>query len=224
VVLAVVAALAVRAAFRSPPSPAEVRFDIEVPANAIGNAMAISPNGRQVAFLAGAPGDVSVWVHTMDGRAARTLEGTRGAVDRLFWSPDSQSIGFFAGGKLKRVDLPTGAIQTVADTPGSTGASWSRDGVILFSPVQGPILRVSQAGGPVTAVTRLEGSGIRHVSPQFLPDGRHFLFFVTGDPRARGVYVGEIDGSQPPRRIVEGLRPLLSTPLQGTCCSRVKAR
>ncbi len=123
----------------------------------------------------------------------------------MFWSPDGQSIGFFAGGKLKRVDLTTGAVQAIADTPSSTGGSWSRDGVILFAPQQGPIFRVSQAGGPVTAVTAVDRPEIRHVSPQFLPDGRRFLFFVTGDPRARGVYVGWIDGSQPPRRLLEGL-------------------
>ena len=204
--LAAVAAFAIRAAFRQPPVPAEVRFDIEVPARTVGNALAISPSGREVAFLSGTSGDISVWVHTMDGRAARPVEGTGGAVDRVFWSPDGQSIGFFAGGKLKRVDLTTGAVQTIADTPGSTGGSWSRDGVILFAPVQGPIFRVSQAGGPVTAVTSVDRPEIRHVSPQFLPDGRRFLFFVTGDPRTRAVYVGWIDGSQPPRRILEGHR------------------
>jgi eukaryotic-like serine/threonine-protein kinase len=203
--LATVAALGVRAAWQSPPAPAEVWFDIEVPARTVGNALAISPNGRQMAFLSGALGDGRVWVHTMDGRGARPIEGTRGAVDRVFWSPDSQSIGFFAGGKLKRVDLSTGTVQTLADTPGSAGATWSREGVILFSPVQGPISRVSQAGGPVTAVTRVDRPEIRHVSPQFLPDGRRFLYFVTGDPRARGVYVGDIDGSQPRRLVIEGL-------------------
>ena len=204
-VLIAVAAFAMRAAFRPRAAPAEVRFDIDVSGPVVGSTLAISPNGRQVAFLAGNPGDVRVWIHTMDGRPMRALDGTGGAVDRLFWSPDGQSLGFFAGGKLKRVDVATGAIQTLADTPGSTGGSWSREGVILFSPVQGPIFRVSQAGGAVTEVTRLEGSGLRHVSPQFLPDGRRFLFYVTGEPQVRGVYVGDIDGTESPRRILEGL-------------------
>jgi Tol biopolymer transport system component len=140
----------------------------------------------------------------LDGRPARALERTDGAMNRVFWSPDSRSIGFVAEGKLKRVDVDGGAVQTLADVTATaqSGGAWNRDGVILFTPARGPLFRVPQAGGEVAAVTHLEAPHMRHVQPQFLPDGRHFLYFSYGDAALNGVYVGDLEATTAPQRLL----------------------
>jgi len=133
----------------------------------------------------------------LDSGAARPLAGTEGA-SYPFWSPDSASVGFFADSKLKRIDIAGGALQVLANTGTAgtaRGGAWSRDGTILFAPLtNGPLLKVPAAGGEPVAVTRLEtGQGTAgHRFPQFLPDGRHFIYFVRD---GRGVYGGSLDGT-----------------------------
>ena len=201
--LAAVAALALAMALRPAPRQQELRFDITMPLDTAFNSPMISPDGRRIALVARADGRSSVWVHTLDGRGARPLEGTDGAQDRVFWSPDGGSLGFFVEGKLKRIELESGAVQTLADVSFPTaGGAWSRDGVILFAPTRGPLFRVSQTGGATAAVTRIENPSIRHTSPQFLPDGRHFLFFSIGDNDVRGLYVADLEGATAPRRLL----------------------
>ena len=200
--LGLVSAFALSGIVRQAPRESEIRFNIAMPPDLDILSLAISPDGQRIAFVARADGRPNVWIHTLDGRAPRPLEGTDDAQDRVFWSPDSGSLGVFAGGKLKRIDLQSGAVQTLADAPLGAGGAWSRDGVILFAPTRGPLYRVSQGGGTTTEVTRVEGPSIRHVSPQFLPDGRHFLFFSAGDPELRGVYVADLDGAAEPRRLL----------------------
>ena len=201
--LGLVSAFALAGAVRQAPRESEIRFDIAMPPDLDILSLAISPDGQRIAFVARSDGRPNVWIHTLDGRAPRPLDGTDDAQDRVFWSPDSGSLGVFAEGKLKRIDLQSGAVQTLADAPLGAGGAWSRDGVILFAPTRGPLFRVSQGGGTATAVTRVEGPSIRHVSPQFLPDGRHFLFFSAGDPELRGVYVADLDGAAAPRRLLD---------------------
>ena len=201
--LASVAAFALAVALRPASRQQELRFDITMPPDTAFNSPAISPDGRRIALVARADGRSSVWVHTLDGRGARPLEGTDGAQDRVFWSPDGQSVGFFAEGKLKRIHLESGSVQTLADESFPlAGGAWNRDGVILFAPMRGPLVRVSQAGGTTAAVTRIENPSIRHTSPQFLPDGRHFLFFSTGDNDLQGLYVADLEGATAPRRLL----------------------
>ena len=123
----------------------------------------------------------------------RALAGTEGA-SLPFWSPDGRTIGFFAGDKLKRIDVAGGTPLVVTDAPTPRGGAWNSDGVILFaSGVGTPIKRVSTRGGPTENVTDVNaGSGPAHRLPHFLPDGRRFLFTSTlghgGDERRlRGV-------------------------------------
>lgn len=105
---------------------------------------------------------------------------------------------------MKRIDIDSGSMQTLANAPGMRGGAWNRDGVILFTrTASSPILRMSATGGDATAVTRLEApQQSAHRFPQFLPDGRHFLYYVQGTPEVRGVYVGQLDGSET-RRLLD---------------------
>jgi serine/threonine protein kinase len=178
-----------------PPAP-EMRVEITTPASRDPLALAISSDGRKIVFLATSEGRSQLWLRSLDSVSAHPLKGTDDA-SLPFWSPDSRSIGFFADGKLKRIDINTGLVQALADAPVGRGGSWNSDGVILFSPsTSTAIFRVSATGGEVTALTRLEPQQQSHRHPQFLPDGRHFLCYVQAGPEARGVYVGGLDRSE----------------------------
>ena len=156
--------------------------------NSIESPPVISPDGRQIAFVAHEPaGFDSVWVRPLDSLTARALPGTEGVPVsslRPFWSPDSRSIGFFAGGKLKRIDLAGGPSQVLADAPDARGGAWNQRGVIVFAPTaDGPLYRVPANGGAATPVTKLQPPQVGHRWPIFLPDGRHFLYLSRVFPQ-----------------------------------------
>jgi Tol biopolymer transport system component len=137
-----------------------------------------------------------LWVRSLDGIENRVLPGTDNA-SNPFWSPDGRSIGFFADGKVKRIDVDGGRPIAVADAPNGRGGTWNDEGVILFSPgVSDPIMRVSIRGGRAERATETNtgGSGSDHRWPQFLPDGKRFLFSSTlGAPETRGIFIGSLD-------------------------------
>jgi len=113
-----------------------------------------------------------------------------------FWSPDSRSIGFFAGGKLKRVDIAGGLPTVICDVPGGRGGTWNEAGDILFNGVNdGPLLRVSKDGGTPVPVTMVDTAHKEnsHRWPYFLPGGRQFLFFVRVAREVTGTYLGSLD-------------------------------
>ena len=114
--------------------PPETRLEISTPPTTEPWSIAISPDGRTVAFVADAAGQAALWVRPLDAEA-RQLPETTGA-SLPFWSPDNQSIGFFAEGKLKRVEIKGGAPQVLADAAQPHGGAWGRDGSIVFSPHQ----------------------------------------------------------------------------------------
>jgi len=145
-----------------------------------GGPLAVSPDGRRLAFVAtGADGKDLIWVRRLEALAAQPLAGTDGATHH-FWSADSRSLGFFAGGKLKAIEASGGPVQTLCDAPDGRGGTWSREGVILFALRVGPIYRVSAAGGVAAPATKLDEARREssHRWPHFLPDGRHFLFLA----------------------------------------------
>jgi serine/threonine protein kinase len=182
----------------------EIRLEITTPPTADPASIAISPDGQKILLVATSEGQSKLWVRPLDSVSGRPLAGTDGA-SFPFWSPDGQSVGFFAEGKLKRVDVDRGAMQILADAPESRGGAWSREGTIIFTPnsSQSPIFRISAAGGTASAVTRTEtGKETSHRFPQFLPDGRHFLYYVQGTPESHGIYVGDLDGSRA-RRLLD---------------------
>jgi serine/threonine protein kinase/Tol biopolymer transport system component len=186
------------------PSAPELRLDITTPPTADPESesvsIAISPDGRRVVFAATPEGRTQLWIRSLDDVAAQPLAGTDNAT-LPFWSPDSRSVGFFADEKLKRIDIAAGSVKTLADARDGRGGTWNRDGTILFAPnAVGPISRISAAGGKPAVLTHVETDAqTDHRSPQFLPDGRHFLYYARGTPEGRGVYVGQLDGTHSQR-------------------------
>ncbi|MGH9588922.1 MAG: hypothetical protein ACRD25_00945, partial [Terracidiphilus sp.] len=171
-----------------------IRFTVSLPENvelSAGRGMSISPNGRVVAFVARAgPGKpFQLWLRALDSPAAVPIQGTEGAV-LPFWSPDSQQIGFGTKGKLQKVAVTGGPVQILCDDEG-LGATWNRNGVILFMN-QGKLYRVSDAGGTATLAAAPKSSS-NYLFPQFLPDGRHFLFIEK--PKELADTPGHVSGS-----------------------------
>jgi Tol biopolymer transport system component/predicted Ser/Thr protein kinase len=136
---------------------------------------AISPDGRYVAFVASKSGGVPrIWIRALGSSDAREIAGTDGGF-LPFWSPDSRQIGFLAGGEIKRIDREGGSPLTIVKNAVDAGATWGRDGTILFMPRTGGISRVSAAGGEPVQVTKVAEKEA-HLFPHFLPDGEHFLY------------------------------------------------
>ena len=173
-----------------PAPPPEARLDIVTPPSTAPASFALSPDGQQIAYIAANRNDSQLWVRPLASASAQPLAGTEGAL-YPFWSPDSRSLGFFADGKLKRVDLGGSAPQTLAEVPISRGGTWNSEGTILFNPNPGSgLFRVSATGGQSLPVTRLGAGQGSHRHPRFLPDGKRFLFYVRSSQP--GIYLGEL--------------------------------
>ena len=209
-VIATVAAIILAfSAFRDEPDAPETHLEITTPPTSDPVTFAISPDGRKIVFAATSDEQPRLWLRSLDSGTSHPLAGTdRGRVP--FWSPDSGSIGFFADGTFKRLDLETGSVKELLKAVTSTGGTWSRDGVILLSMgnVQ-PIRRVTAEGGDPRPVTD-NGTGNSHRTPRFLPDGRHFLYSVVGSPETRGTYLAALDGSDS-RRLLDVESPAAYT-------------
>jgi serine/threonine protein kinase len=163
---------------------------------------ALSPDGRFLAFVAISPGERKLlWVRPLDSVESRSLAGSEDA-SYPFWSPDSRFIGFFARGKLKRLDLSGGPPQALCDASAGRGAAWSPNGTIVFTPTQAEgLYAVSAGGGEVTPVTTPDSSRSEnsHRWPSFLPDGRRFLYWTRSRSPDSGIYVGSLDSRQSSR-------------------------
>ena len=198
---AVVALVAIGwSSLRSVPAAPEMRLDIMTPSISEPPQFALSPDGQALVFVGALNGPARLWIRRLDTSEARPLNGTEGA-SFPFWSADGRSIGFSASNKLWRMDLDGGAPRAIAEAAQHTGATWNKDGVILFSfSLTSPILRISPAGGSVSPITRLDPSLVYgHFAPRFLPDGKHFLFYATGNSAGRGIYLASLDGGEAKR-------------------------
>jgi len=197
---------------RAPKAAPAIVSEISPPANAnfvlsgnFSDPPAFSPDGKQLAF-GGPPtfgaatgGQPELWLRSLDSATARPLAGTEGAT-LPFWSPDSHYLGFFANGKLNRIDASGGPPLAIADAPDSGGGTWSRNGTILFVPRRGPVYRVPASGGTAQEVTKLNASRqeVTHLWPQFVPDGKHFLFYaLSKSAENSGTYAASLEGSEP---------------------------
>jgi Tol biopolymer transport system component len=182
----------------------ESRFLLATPEGLVVNSLAISPDGSQIALAGAAAGKRdSLWLREINATMPRQLLKTEGG-SLPFWAPDGRHIGFFAGGKLKRIDLSDGTVETICSAGNGRGGTWSKDDVIVFaSRADEPLMRVSARGGaarPLTSLTDPASAG--HGWPEFLPDGRRVLYYAeSSNSELEGVYVVGLD-SGPPERLL----------------------
>jgi len=143
--------------------------------------VAVSPDGTKLAFSAiDQNGVIKLWVRFLNAHEATAVSGTENAAGP-FWSPDSRSLGFFADARLKTVDLANGDIQVLNDgTPDDHAGAWGADGTILFGTARGQALnRISVTGGKPAPVAPINPNDWSQSDPEFLPDGKHFLYVAT---------------------------------------------
>ena len=172
-------------------------------------AMTLSPDGSQIAFVARSASGIGLWVRALDGAKARLLPGTEDA-ECPFWSPDARSLGFFARGQLRKIDVAAGQSEILTPMSTCLGGSWGTDGTILYVPDRYlPVMRIPESGGKPVAVTAAGADSKRIYSqPSLLPDGRHILYTVNetwGGGERSGIFVASIDGKDERR-----LLPVLS--------------
>lgn len=170
------------------PPPPNARFVTSSLASLSNNAgpVAISPDGRAVVFsVLTSEGKSSLWVRPLNQLHSRALAGTEGA-SYPFWSADSQQVGFFAEGKLKKIAVSGGPPQTICEAGRARGGTWNASGVIIVSPgSRSALFRVEASGGEPKALTTLVPSrgDFSHRWPFFLPDNDHFLYLVQSVSR-----------------------------------------
>jgi Tol biopolymer transport system component len=191
----------------APAPPQVVRFSVTMPEGVrfengeIEGQHAISPDGRKLVFVGGELGRRRLYLRSLDSLETRPLEGTESGVSP-FWSPDSRSLGFFADGKLKRLDF-AGPPRTICDSPAlETLPSWGSTGKILFvqiGPTNPGIYVVDASGGTPQLIAYQAGPKRTAIWATFLPDGKRFLF-LSKDFEARSnrwfLMAGSLDSSK----------------------------
>jgi predicted Ser/Thr protein kinase len=198
-------------------APAMV-FEIPAPEGATtwGSQMQVSPDERHIVTRVGLGGGrAMLWIRSLDRTAAKEIPGTSGG-SFPFWSPDSKSVGFFANGKLHRVDIDGGAPVVLADAQQARGGTWNRRGDIVFAPAgSGPLFRVSSNGGPSVQISSLDASRSEtaHRFPRFLPDDGQFVYHaISSQPDRTGIYLAGLEGSPPTLLVASLLRPEFVAP------------
>jgi Tol biopolymer transport system component len=190
---------------RAPGAANAIRFSIYPPeqmafdaaARELPHSMSVSPDGERLAFVTMSEGRTQLWVRALGSLSAQPFAGAEGA-RYPFWSPDSRFIGFFADGKLKKIEAAGGPPQTLCQAPRwGTIATWNREGIILFS-THFSIYRVSAEGGEPALVNKPDQTGeVHHLWPSFLPDGRRFIFTAGGKSKqATDLYLGSLDSDK----------------------------
>jgi Tol biopolymer transport system component len=159
--------------------------------------MAVSPDGSRLVFSAvDAGGSTRLWIRHFDSVETRAIAGTEGG-NNPFWSPDARWIGFFAEGKLRKINESGGLARDICDVRlGARGGTWNSDGTILFAAFGQPLMQVTESGGTPSAVTVLNHARgeFSHHWPVFLPDGRRFVYLALSDTDGHtGIYAGSLD-------------------------------
>ena len=197
VLVGVIAWLAVRGRSSAPPQPIE--FSIHLGDDTPGFGVDVSPDGRRLAIGTSVSGRYHIWMHDFDGSTEGPLRGSEFGVFP-FWSPDGSSVGFFSftTGAVMRTLADGGPATVVCESPPpALGGSWNRDGVIVFSG-RGRLMNVSANGGAATPIATPGDDDPRLVRtfPQFLPDGRHFIYKSGWNGWSVGtINVGSLDGT-----------------------------
>ncbi len=194
--------IGVRQLTRAPQEAPVARFEVDPPEGfTFVGPPSLSPDGRYLAFDATDSSGVSrIWVRPLRSLDIEALPGTEEA-GRPFWSPDGRHLAFFAGDKLKQVSIAGGHIQTICTSVNGADGAWGSEDVILFDGWPGdPIYRVPLGGGEPEPATTLDASGLEilHCWPEFLPDGRHFLFLsiLSGSSGEGKLFLGSLDSRE----------------------------
>ena len=188
------------------------RFQVPPPEKSVISMFRLSPDGRKIVVAALSEGQYRLWIRPLDSLQWQLLPGTDEA-SYPFWSPDGANIGFFAQGKLKKIAVTGGPVQTLCDASNGRGGAWSAAGVIIFAPnLTGGLLKVSTTGGIPEPVTKFTASGPSDSQryPEFLPDGRHFLY-LEDRTQNMGIFAGSLDGT-PPARLLPDLSNVIYVP------------
>jgi eukaryotic-like serine/threonine-protein kinase len=167
--------------------------------------VAVSPNGHTVAIVGHRESERNnvLWIYEPGTQEATSLANTEGA-SFPFWSPDGQSLGFFADGKLKKLSLGGGPVQTLCDAPTGRGGAWNKDGVIIFTPsghLGVGLYRIPASGGTPTQITVPDKTlnEDSHRWPVFLPDGIHYLYsaiHLSGRRDLSSIYLGSLSSNE----------------------------
>ncbi|MBE0659847.1 MAG: protein kinase [Bryobacteraceae bacterium] len=177
----------------TPPEQPVLTTSINPPDKASFEETAISPDGKLLAFTATAEGKRQLWVRPLHSLTAQPLAGTEQA-EYPFWSPDSRWIGFFAQGKLKKIQASGGPAQTLCDAAVALGGTWNQDGVIVYGTFNVGLWRVAAQGGTPTQLTVLDpAKGVTNRWPVFLPGGRRYIYTVVGTENTAEIYLGALD-------------------------------
>jgi Tol biopolymer transport system component len=200
-----------------------VQFSMEPPQNTTFTnqygGYAASPDGRYFVFTVAVKGNSQLWLRQLDSMVSRPLSGTEGG-NFPTWSPDSKSLAFYVGGKLKRIEIAGGAAVTLGDAPQnpvSPTGTWNRDGVILFGSSAG-LQRVSASGGGTTLLTKADPAKMEtgHGYPQFLPDGHRFLYFVAStNADVQGVYGSSLEHPDQRQQVMRTAAKAVYVPAHG---------
>lgn len=212
-----VAAVVLWAPWRREADPPKATFEIRVDSSGVVPPLmlALSPDGRQLVARVTEEGIGKLWLRPIERVNGMMLPGTEGGT-HPFWSADGRHVGFFADGKLKKVDTLGATPQTVADAGGGRGGTWNGEGVILFAPVaNGGLIRIAASGGPQASVSELDRSRgeTAHLFPRFLPDGIHFLYLVqSSQPENTGIYVGSLNSKDRKFLVAATTKPEFASP------------
>jgi Tol biopolymer transport system component len=188
-----------------PPPEIRVAFVVQ-------GALALSPDGQRLAFVAAGDSQSDLAVRDLATGETKRLAGTDGATFP-FWSPDSRWLAFFAEGRLKKIEATGGPVQVVCEAHAGRGGTWGKDGTIVFAPdIRGPLVKVPAGGGTPKAATRSDADDVTHRNPWFLPDGRHFLFTARESLGRRfgGIAISSLDGGDPKILLERGSNPQYS--------------
>jgi eukaryotic-like serine/threonine-protein kinase len=203
----------------APPSTRALatRFTFETAPTLNPLTLALSPDGRSIAYVGETKVGSAIWLRTLDSVDARMLPGTEGATETAypFWSRDGRYVVYRVGSDLKRVEVDTGATSVITNAiVGYRRGAWGADDAIVVA-TENVILRFSANGGdgvPITAVDESIGE-LCHSAPSFLPDGRHFLYKATNVNRHNGaIYVGSVDPAEPRKRVLDASRAVYVEP------------
>jgi eukaryotic-like serine/threonine-protein kinase len=206
----------------TPPAERVVRTTIALPPKAAVQSFVLSPNGRYLILAARVDGTQRLWLRPLDALDPQPLPGTEEG-QYPFWSPDSRYIGFFAQGKLKKIVVSGGPVQSLCDVPDGRGGTWNRDGVIVFAPAGASgsgLQRVPAGGGVPSAVTRAETGA--HRFPIFLPDGRRVLYLATLPKTDQsGIFFASLDSKESRRLLPDVSNVSYVPPVAGSGLAQI---